>query len=166
MIRTLLFWLRRVERGVAASLLLSIFVLVFIATAGRYFGHPVIWAIEVTQAMFVWLCLLAADVTLQNYGHFSVPAIADLLSKRARRLLETFNGLVVMALLGFLAWHGLRFAEMKSLRPLPMTGISEGLATAALPVGFALMFITLLEQTILRWTAHGSEETHRSRDVM
>jgi TRAP-type C4-dicarboxylate transport system permease small subunit len=166
MISSLLFWLRRIERGVAATLLMSIFVLVFVATTGRYLGHPVIWAIEVTQAMFVWLCLLAADVTLQNYGHFSVPALADLLPKPARRILETFNAIVVLALLGFLAWHGAQFADMKSLRPLPMTGLNEGLATAALPVGFALMFITVVEQLIHRWTDPDQEEAHASRDVM
>jgi len=166
MISTSLTWLRRVERGVAASLLVAIFVLVFVATMGRYFGTPVIWAIEVTQAMFVWLCLLAADITLQNYGHFSVPALADLLSKPARRILETFNAIVVLGLLAFLAWHGFQFADMKSLRPLPMTGMSEGLATAALPVGFTLMLITVVEQLIRRWHDIDGDEAQASRDVM
>lgn len=166
MIQSLLFWLRRIERGVAAALLVSIFVLVFAATMGRYFGMPIIWAIEITQAMFVWLCLLAADVTLQNYGHFSVPALVELLPKPARRVLETFNAFVVLGLLAFLAWHGAQFSEMKSLRPLPMTGLNEGLATAALPVGFALMFITVVEQLITRWTAPERDEPHATRDVM
>lgn len=166
MITSILVWLRRIERGIAAGLLVAIFIVVFAATAGRYLGTPVLWAIEVTQAMFVWLCLLAADVTLQRHAHFTVPALADMLPRPARRILETFNAVVVLALLAFLAWYGTVFADMKSLRPLPMTGISEGLATAALPVGFALMFITVLEQLIARWTKPDLDEPHSTREVM
>ena len=121
---------------------------------------------EVTQAMFVWLCVLAADVTLQQRGHFSVPALADLLSPEKLRILEIFNGLVVLALLAFLARYGLTFAEFSSMRPLPMTGVSEGIATAALPVGFALMFITVAEQLVMRLRSADVQDAAGPRDVM
>jgi TRAP-type C4-dicarboxylate transport system permease small subunit len=166
MISASLLWLRRVERAAAMLLLVSIFVLVFAATIARYMGSPVIWAIEVTQAMFVWLCVLAADVTLQQRGHFSVPAIADLLSPEKRRLLEIFNAVVVLVLLAFLVRHGMTFLELSSGRPLPMIGISEGIATAALPVGFALMFITIVEQLVMRWRNLDDDGAGAPRDVM
>jgi TRAP-type transport system small permease protein len=166
MITTSLSWLRRIERGVAMALLMAIFVLVFVATATRYLGSPVIWAIEVTQAMFVWLCVLSADITLQHFGHFSVPALADLLPRPARRVLETFNAVVVLVLLAFLAKWGATFTNMKVLHELPMTRISESFATAALPVGFALMFITVAEQLVRRWTRPDFEDAHATRDVM
>jgi TRAP-type C4-dicarboxylate transport system permease small subunit len=166
MISFALIWLRRIERAAAMSLLVAIFVLVFAATVGRYVGSPVIWAMEVTQAMFVWLCVLAADVTLQQRGHFSVPALADLLPPEKRRLLDIFNALVVLALLAFLAWYGVTFAQFSSLRPLPMTGVSEGIATAALPVGFALMFITVAEQLVMRLMSADEPDAAAPRDVM
>lgn len=161
-----LAWLRWLERAVAMSLLCGIFLVVLVATIGRYLGSPVIWSLEASQAMFVWLCLLAGDITLQNFGHFSVPLIADTLSRPARRVLETLNALLVLALLVFLAWYGWTFADMSSMRPLPMLGISEGIATAALPVGFALMAITTLEQLVLRWRKIGYDDDHLSREVM
>lgn len=166
MFKTVLAWLRKLERAVAMTLLLAIFVVVLAATAGRYFGYPIIWSLEASQAMFVWLCMLAADVTLQNFGHFSVPLIADTLSRPARRILETFNAVVVLGFLTFLAWYGWIFADMSSMRPLPMMGISEGIATAALPVGFALMAITTIEQLIQRWRKIGYDDVHLSREVM
>jgi TRAP-type C4-dicarboxylate transport system permease small subunit len=166
MISFALDWLRRIERAAAMSLLVCIFALVLAATIGRYMGTPVIWAMEVTQAMFVWLCILAADVTLQQRGHFSVPALADLLSPEKLRILEIFNALVVLALLAFLARYGLTFAEFSSMRPLPMTGVSEGLATAALPVGFALMFITVAEQLVMRLRSADVQDAAGPRDVM
>lgn len=164
MISSTLAWLRRLERGLAMALLVAVFVLVFVATATRYLGSPVIWAIEATQAMFIWLCVLAADITLQRAGHFSVPVLADLLPPRARRALDVAGGLAVLALLAFLAWHGAGFAAMSGMRPLPMLGVSEGVATAALPVGFALMAITTVEQLVARWT--GAGERPAARDVM
>jgi TRAP-type C4-dicarboxylate transport system permease small subunit len=166
MISSALVWLRRIERAAAMSLLVAIFALVFVATAGRYMGSPVIWAMEVTQAMFVWLCVLAADVTLQQRGHFSVPALADLLPPEKRRILDIFNALVVLALLAFLARYGMTFAQFSSLRPLPMTGVSEGIATAALPVGFALMFITIAEQLVMRLRSADEPDAAGPRDVM
>lgn len=166
MISSALVWLRRLERAAAMSLLMGIFAVVFIATAARYFGSPVIWAIEATQAMFVWLCLLAADITLQNRGHFSVPALADLLSPAQRRALEIFNALTVLGLLAFLAWYGWTFATLTSGRPLPILGVSESVATAALPVGFALMFVTMIEQIVQRWRHIEDPDTDSARDVM
>ncbi len=166
MIPSLLRWLRRIEHAAAMSLLIGIFALVFVATAMRYLGSPVIWAIEVTQAMFVWLCVLAADITLQHRGHFSVPALADLLSPAKRRVLEIFNAAVVLALLAFFVRYGITFAELSSGRPLPIVGVSEGIATAALPVGFALMFVTVVEQLVMRWKGIGEQEALAPRDVM
>lgn len=166
MISFALVWLRRIERAAAMSLLIAIFAVVFAATVGRYLGSPIIWAMEVTQAMFVWLCVLAADVTLQQRGHFSVPALADLLPPEKRRMLDIFNSLVVLALLAFLARYGINFAEFSSGRPLPMTGVSEGIATTALPIGFALMFITVAEQLVMRLNSADEPEAAGPRDVM
>jgi TRAP-type C4-dicarboxylate transport system permease small subunit len=150
MIPSLLGGLRHVERAVAGTLLVAIVALVVVASATRYMGAPVIWALEVTQALFVWLCVLAADLTLQRLGHFSVDMVANLLPRRARLALEIFNLLLVGALLGVLIYYGYRFSSVTGGRPLPMTGITSAAATAALPFGFALMLITLAEQLVAR----------------
>jgi TRAP-type C4-dicarboxylate transport system permease small subunit len=47
-----------------------------------------------------------------------------------------------------------------------MIGISEGIATAALPVGFALMFITIVEQLVTRWRNLDDDGAGAPRDVM
>ena len=142
--------LRQVERALACALLIGIVALVIVASGTRYMGMPVIWAIEVTQALFVWLCVLAADLTLQRLGHFSVDMFANLLPKRARQVLEVFNVLLAGALLATLTYYGVLFAQFTGMRPLPMTGVSSAWATGALPVGFALMLITLAEHLAAR----------------
>ena len=150
MIASFLRTLRAVERALASALLIFIVALVVVASGTRYLGMPVLWAIEVTQAMFVWLCVLAADLTLQRLGHFSVDMFANLLPPRLRRTLEVFNVLLAGALLAVLAYYGVLFAQFTGMRPLPMTGVSSAWATAALPAGFLLMLITLAEHLMAR----------------
>ena len=150
MIHSVLTGLRGAERAAAGVLLVVIVALVVAASAARYAGAPILWAIEITQALFVWLCVFAADLTLQRLGHFSVDMVANLLPRRARQALEVFNLLLVGAFLGVLVFYGWRFASFTGMRPLPMTGVTSAVATAALPVGFALMLITLAEHLVLR----------------
>jgi len=167
MIVSLLGGLRRIERAVAGVLLVVIVALVAISSGTRYAGAPVIWSLEVTQALFVWLCVLAADLTLQRLGHFSVDMVANLLPRRARQVLEIFNLLLVSAFLGVLMFYGYRFASFTGMRPLPMTGVSSAVATAALPAGFALMLITLAEHLILRFKGRAiTPEAGEPREVM
>lgn len=154
MIRSVLNGLRGVERAAAGVLLVVIVALVVVASAARYAGTPVLWALEVTQALFVWLCVFAADLTLQRLGHFSVDMVANLLPRGARQVLEVFNLLLVAAFLGVLVFYGWRFAAFTGMRPLPMTGVTSAVATAALPVGFALMLITLAEHLVARLRGH------------
>lgn len=159
--------LRQVERALACALLIGIVALVIVASGTRYMGMPVLWAIEVTQALFVWLCVFAADLTLQRLGHFSVDMFASLLPKRPRQILEVVNVLLAGALLATLAYYGVLFAQFTGMRPLPMTGVSSAWATGALPVGFALMLITLAEHLVARLKGRSPvADTSAPREVM
>jgi TRAP-type C4-dicarboxylate transport system permease small subunit len=130
-------------------------------------GMPIIWALEVTQALFVWLCVFAADLTLQRLGHFSVDMIANLLPRRPRQVLEAFNVLLASALLAVLAYYGVIFAQFTGMRPLPMTGVTSAAATAALPVGFGLMLITLAEHLAARLKGRSPvADSSEPREVM
>ncbi|MDQ2080900.1 TRAP transporter small permease [Xanthobacteraceae bacterium Astr-EGSB] len=167
MVSQALAGLRTIERVLAASFLAIIVVLVSMSSTARYFGYPVIWALEAVQALFVWLCVFAADLTLQRWGHFSVDMLASLLPPRARRALDMFNLLLILALIAVLTWFGARLAIVTSGRPLPIIGISQAAATAALPIGFCLMGITILEK--IAALVRGGEvarSSDTSREVM
>jgi TRAP-type C4-dicarboxylate transport system permease small subunit len=141
---------RAAERGLAALLLAALTVLVIVGSAFRYAGYPVIWSVELAQTLFIWVCVLAADITLQRYGHFSVDMLANALPASARTVLDVFNFVLVGVLLATLLYFGVKFAVVTAGRPMPIVGISQAFETAALPVGFALMLITTIEQLIAR----------------
>lgn len=167
MISGVLNMLRWVERAAAAGLLIVLVAIVFAGAVGRYTGNPVIWSDEVAQALFVWVSMLAADLTLQRSGHFSIDVFANLLPPRARFVLDLVVLVLLGALLVLLILNGFRFADMTAGRPMPMLGLPSSVATAALPVGFSLMLITLIEQTIRRIRRRGAPpSSHTTSEVM
>lgn len=160
-----LSYLRRAEMVAAVALLAAIVAVVLAGTVGRYAGYPVVWSDEVAQALFVWLALLAADLTLQRAGHFRIDLLAGLLPPRARFLLELAIKLVIAVLLVLLVYYGLALVRLSDPRPLPMTGVPSSYAAAALPVAYALMVVTVVEQ-ILRHLRGLPESDSAGRDVM
>jgi len=156
--------LRRVEMAAAVALLGAIVAVVLAGTFGRYLGRPVLWSDEVAQALFVWLAMLAADLTLQRAGHFRIDVLLGLLPATPRFLLELAIKLIIAVLLVCLVYYGMALVRLSDPRPLPMTGVPSSYAAAALPVAYALMIITVIEQ-ILRHL-RGLPEAHAERDVM
>jgi TRAP-type C4-dicarboxylate transport system permease small subunit len=160
-----LSYLRRAEMIAAVALLAAIVAVVLAGTIGRYAGYPVVWSDEVAQALFVWLALLAADLTLQRAGHFRIDLLTGLLPARARFLLELAIKLVIAVLLVLLVTYGLALVRLSNPRPLPMTGVPSSYAAAALPVAYALMLVTVVEQ-ILRHLRGRPDSDGAGRDVM
>lgn len=164
MLTKALAMLRLAERGAAIALLAAVVVVVIIGTVFRFLGSPAIWTEEAAQACFVWLSLIAADITLQRSGHFRLDMLVGLLPKKARLALDIVIHLVIGALLALLMVYAWKFVQISSLRPLPLIGVPSSFATAALPVGFALMMVTLVEQIFAALS--GREAKTEVRDVV
>ena len=156
--------LRQAERAAAIALLAAVVAVVIIGTIFRFAGAPAIWTEEAAQASFVWLSLIAADMTLQRHGHFRLDMLVGLLPKKARIALDIAIHLVIGALLVFLMFYAWKFVQISNMRPLPIIGVPSSFATAALPVGFALMTITLVEQIFVALS--GREAKTEVRDVV
>ena len=156
--RKALALLRRIELYSAIALLAVIVAVVLAGTIGRYGGHPVIWSDEVAQALFIWLAMLAADLTLQRSGHFRITVLAGLLPDTVRFLLDLAIKLVIAAMLAMLIFYGSKLAMVFHPRPLPMTGVPSSYAGAALPVAYGLMLITAVEQIVDHFRNKGAAE--------
>lgn len=136
--------LRRIEFALASLLLGAVVVLVGIAAVGRSLGIPIIWSVEIAQLMFLWLCILAIDLGLQEERHFGLQILQDNVSARTRRIVEIINVIILIALLVFLlryAWRNTAFMHSRLDGALQLPG---SLYHASMVVGFALMIRTLL----------------------
>lgn len=137
---------QRAEYACATLIFAAIVVLVGIASVARYLGSPIIWSVEIAQLLFVWECMLAADLALQHNRHFGLSIVLDALSERARRMLEAFNLIVLIVLLGFLFVYAVKNTLLMHPRLIGATQMNASLIHAAMPFGLALMLRTLTVQ--------------------
>jgi TRAP-type transport system small permease protein len=135
---------QRMEFGLAALLFVAIVLLVGIASITRFLGSPIIWSIEIAQLFFVWICMLAADLALQQDRHFGLSIVLDSLSPRGRRIAEIVNTVILLILLGFLLVYAVRNTVLMHPRLIGATQMNASLVHAAMPFGLVLMLRTLL----------------------
>lgn len=136
--------LRRVEFACASLLLCVVVVLVGLAAITRAMGTPIIWSVEIAQLIFLWLCILAIDLGLQDERHFGLQIIQDNVPPGIRKVVEIVNILILIAFLAFL----LRYAWLNTLvmhtRLDGALQIPGSYYHVSMVVGFALMIRTLL----------------------
>lgn len=137
---------RRIEYACAALLLSLIVLLVGLASLTRAMGSPIIWSIEVAQLLFIWLCMLAADLALQERRHFGLSILLDNLPPRGRRVAEIVNTLVLLALLALLLVYAVRNTILMHPRLDGAIQMPSSYIHAAMPVGLVLMLRTLTVQ--------------------
>lgn len=136
--------LRRVETALAALLLCAVVGLVGLAAVSRAMGMPVIWSIEIAQLIFLWLCILAIDVALQEERHFGLQILSDNVTPRIARAVEAGNIVILTVLLAFLAWHAWGNTLLMYDRLDGYLQIRGSWLHASMLVGFLLMIRTLI----------------------
>ena len=133
----------RIESACAAILLIAVVVLVGVAAAARALGSPIIWSIEVAQLLFLWLCIIAIDVALQQDRHFGIGLVLDNLPPPARKAMQIINLLVLIGLLAYLlqfAWKNMILMHPRLDGALQTPG---SYFHASMVVGFVLLLRTL-----------------------
>lgn len=144
---------RRIEMTVAITLLASIVLLVAIAAVSRKYGSPIIWSLEVSTALFVWLVVLAVDIAMQQNRHFGLSILLDNVPPAARRWIELANMIVVMGLLCYLLYYAILNVPLMQKRMLGALQIPKSYIHLAMPVGIVLWLRTLGVQAHARWRA-------------
>lgn len=140
--------LRRVEFACAALLLAAVVILVGVASVARVAGSPIIWSVEIAQLLFLWLCVLAIDLALQDDRHFGIGLILDNLGPAGRKVMEIVNLLVMIGLLVYLmrfAWKNMILMHPRLDGALQTPG---SYFHASMVVGFLLMIRTLLVKLV------------------
>lgn len=141
---------QRIEFACAALLLGAVVILVGIASVARAVGAPIIWSVEMAQLMFLWLCIIAADLAMQANRHFGMQVLLDNVPPGIRKATEIANILVLIALLAFLlyyAWGNMILMHPRLGGALQIRG---SYFHASMVVGFTLLIRTLLVQLVER----------------
>ncbi|WP_210211839.1 TRAP transporter small permease [Aquibium carbonis] len=136
------------EFACAALLLCAVVVLVGLAAITRAMGVPIIWSVEIAQLLFLWLCILAIDLALQDERHFGLQIVKDNVPPRVGQMVEVVNLLVIVALLVFLIPYAWRNTLLMHARLDGALQIPGSWFHASMVVGFALMIRTLLARLL------------------
>jgi len=138
----------KIEEAVSRLLLLGCVVLVIVASLGRWYGHPIIWSVDIAQLLFIWICFLGANQAMRTDQHVGVDLILVHLPARIRRWVLMVHFLLIEAFLAAMVWFGTDLTRLNVERQFSDTPLSYAWVTVAVPVGSALLFITILVRMI------------------
>jgi TRAP-type C4-dicarboxylate transport system permease small subunit len=151
--------LAQLELAVAALVLAAIVALVFAAAIMRFFGHPLVWSVDLAQLLFIWLCFLGAAKAMREKGHIGIDLVVRRLGHRNRLLLEVAVTAVILIFLALLAVEGYRLTMLNRQRLFGDSGLSYAFVTSAVPIGSLMLALALLYNLVTAWKRRADGRT-------
>ena len=147
--------LAQVELAICVALLAAITGLVFIAAIMRFYGHPLIWSVDMAQLLFIWLCMLGANKAMREKSHLGMEVMVKYLGYRSHLGLEMACAAIVLAFLAVLAVEGFHLTLLNRERTFGDSTLSYAWVTAAVPVGCFLLGVALMQNMADAWRRSG-----------
>jgi TRAP-type C4-dicarboxylate transport system permease small subunit len=142
-------------RVAAVAMLWAMIGILFIAIVLREgFGTPLVWAIEVSLTLFVWMVFLGAGLGMTTNSHIRILELVKLLPRPVRASVALLLSYVGLAVLVALIVYGAKVAYDFRGHRFTTLEVSAGLTWLALPVGLLLMLVGWIRYGV--WTARAS----------
>ena len=143
----------------AALLLAGLIALTFAGVFKRYvFRSPITWMEEVQGLLFMWITFIggaspSSPPAFRNASHVSVEILVDSLPKKIGGLIERFDVLVQLVILGYLCYQEFSyyFQLTSTNKVTNLLRIPYSLAYLALPIGGILMIVSMLWASYQRY---------------
>ncbi|KAA0892632.1 TRAP transporter small permease [Pusillimonas sp. ANT_WB101] len=145
--RPILFAFVHIEEVIVVLCMIGIAVLTFLAVLTRYvFSFSIIGADEMATFMFLWAALFGAAAGFKYNQHGSVPLLANLLPRGARRVADLLVLLVMAGFFLFLTWYTWLFLAQSYRvgQTSPATGIPVWIVNAGIFVALGLCSLRCL----------------------
>ncbi len=134
-----------------ALLVLAEIVILFVGIVARYaFHHPLIWSDELASLLFLWLAMLGAVLALRRGEHMRMTALVNTGSPRTRHFFDLLALAGALAFLGAMLRPSFDYTVNETIVSIMSLDISMSWRAAAMPVGIALMGITVLLRLLAR----------------
>lgn len=135
-----------IEEWLTAIFLMIIVALVFVGSLCRFLGFPLNWTTDIAQLLFVWICFLGIDILLKLNKHISVDIVFNRFSRKIQRILTLFNYIIIGSISLFIIIFGAYISLTLYSRTFNTLKISYSFATASMPFGGILMFLTIIQK--------------------
>ncbi|UEM19171.1 TRAP transporter small permease [Skermanella mucosa] len=146
-------WLRRaianLEETAASAALVIVVLSVCWGVLSRYVTQqPAAWSGEVAAIAFAWVVFLGAAAGFKRGLHVSIDMLVTLLPPRPRRILDLGVELLLVAFCLYMVWLGISFVVANWENPTSVLRLSSSIVYAAVPVGFGLMAMRIVQRAV------------------
>lgn len=154
----LIGYLDRVMSAAAALLIAATAVVTCLAVFFRsVVGASLPWPEEVSGNLLVWTSFVGAYVATRHNGHIAFDLLVDKFPVGLRKIVLTFNDIVLFGLFGLLGWLSYQAISIVGGTMLETVPIPKGAFMAAIPVCGAAMMLALVVRNYERWTGRGED---------
>jgi TRAP-type C4-dicarboxylate transport system permease small subunit len=139
----------QLEQWIVSLLVAAIAGIIMTQVVLRYgFSAPLFWAEEVAALMMVFVTLLGLSLLIRSERVIAIEFLPGLLGNRARHVMAALFGMVIVALLAFIAWLAVTWIQQPQvqLELSSTTRLPRWYSYAALPV---LLSFMILHQIVL-----------------
>lgn len=136
---------------VAAVIMLFLVVSICTDITLRYFfNRPLIWVLQVSQAILLYIPFLGAAWVLRRKGHVRVDNVVGQLGPRTQVVFSIIGSIIGAAICLILAWYGALEAWNDLAKGLYLSeppSLPSGPIIAIIPIGSFLFFVQFLRDT-------------------
>jgi len=136
---------------VAAVLIIFTMLSVGAEVVMRYFLHrPMIWVMEVTEIILLFITFLGTAWLLRREGHVKVDIVLGHLNPRAQALLGIISSIIGIIVCIVLVWYGIQVSydyTQGGLYEPTLLELPKGPLLAIIPVGSFLLLIQFVRRT-------------------
>lgn len=138
------------ERLVTSVIFCSMMAVVTAQIVMRYlFNSPLLWSEEFARYVYVWLVFIGSAYCVTQDKHVAVTLVTDRMPSMVRKGVKIVCNLLVAAALIYMLPHAFQYVRKHSGLLSGCMQIPMSCVFAAVPVGYTLIVIHMLLQTIL-----------------
>lgn len=140
-----------ITEGVLFASLLVLVAVTFLQVVFRFFFTALSWSEELSSFLLVWVSLLGAAVGFKRGSHIAVTFLVDKLPPKARRVMQTFIGLLGIGFFGIVVWYGGVLMQTEASQVTPAMGLSMRWIYLMYPVCGTLIILHIVDTVAEAW---------------
>ena len=107
---------------------------------------PISWLEEIQALLFMWITFIGGSAAFRYASHVSIEILVDSLPKKIGGLIERFDVLLQLLILGYLCYQEFTyyFQLISTGKVTNLLRIPYSVAYLALPIGGVLMLVSML----------------------
>lgn len=151
------------EKVICMVLLSAMTIIIMMQLILRWTGQPLDWTEEIARYCFVWLVYIACSYGVKKRAHIKVDAVMLLFSGRGKFIIQVISNVLFFVFAAVISYQGIRlldklghFGQVSPAVQLPMV-----IPYASFAVGFMMVMVRLIQDTILMFREEMTEERVR-----